>query len=148
MTKKSEFYTLKGYDLKDKKLMTYAMEDYLEMIYRIFCQQKSIHVKEIAKELNVSIPSASKMMRKLKSKKLITFEKYGEIRLLEKGKKTGTFLLWRHQVLTEFFRALNGKHFTLKQVERIEHFIDFETLKNLERLTKTLLKKNKNNLPK
>ena len=34
MEEKSEFYTLTGYKLKNHYLLTEAMEDYLEMIYR------------------------------------------------------------------------------------------------------------------
>ena len=36
MKDKQEFYTVRGYELldQDKRLLTSAMEDYLEMIYR------------------------------------------------------------------------------------------------------------------
>ena len=39
------FYTLKGYKLRDNNYLTDAMEDYLEMIYRISINNSEIHVK-------------------------------------------------------------------------------------------------------
>ena len=49
----------------------------------------------------------------------------------------GKYLLWRHNILVKFFKRLNKKNYLLEQVEKIEHFIDFETLKNMEKFIKT-----------
>lgn len=133
MNKKSEFYTLKGYQLKNKNMLTESMEDYLEMIYRYYENGKSIHVKDISNELNVKPSSTSKMLYKLKLYSLVDFKKYGIICLTEEGKKVGKYLLWRHNILVSFFKKLNKKNYSLEQVEKIEHFIDYTTLKNIER---------------
>lgn len=134
MNKKSEFYTLNGYRVKSKNKLTESMEDYLEMIYRN--KRKEIHVKEIAIKLNVKPSSASKMINKLKEYNLVNFEKYGSVTLTKEGKDTGKYLLWRHNVLVNFFKKLNKKNYSLEQVEKIEHFIDFGTLKNMEKFIK------------
>lgn len=131
MNKKSNFYTLNGYKIKNKVLITESMEDYLEMIYRNKNKDK-IHIKEIAQKLNVKPSSASKMMNKLKEYSLVNFEKYGLITLTEEGENIGKYLLWRHNVLVKFFKFLNKKNYSLEQVEKIEHFIDYQTLKNME----------------
>lgn len=133
MNKKSEFYTLKGYQLKRKNILTESMEDYLEMIYRYYKKNKSIHVKDISNELNVKPSSTSKMLYKLKQYDLVDFKKYGIICLTEEGKKIGKYLLWRHNILVKFFKFLNKKNYSLEQVEKIEHFIDHQTLKNIEK---------------
>ena len=134
MNRKSNFYTLNGYKIKNKVFITESMEDYLEMIYRNKNKDK-IHIKEIAQKLNVKPSSASKMINKLKKCNLVNFEKYGLITLTEEGTSIGKYLLWRHNVLVKFFKFLNKKNYLLEQVEKIEHFIDYQTLKNMEKFT-------------
>lgn len=131
MNEKSEFYTLKGYRLKNKQHLTESMEDYLEMIYRSTIVNNNIHTKDLAIKLNVKPSSVSKMIVKLKTYNLVYFEKYGVISLTDKGEKIGKYLLWRHNTLVRFFKKLNKKNYSLEQVEKIEHFIDYETLKNM-----------------
>lgn len=38
----SNYYTLRGYKLKNKKIITESMEDYIEMIYRNELNDKKI----------------------------------------------------------------------------------------------------------
>ncbi len=132
MKEKSPFYTLRGYQNHKSSTLTASMEDYLEMIYRIFLQQKSIRVNDVANALNVKPSSASKMMDKLKHHNLILMKKYGEISLTEQGIRNGSYLLWRHNTLVTFFSILNKIDYRLEQVEKIEHFIDDITLLHMD----------------
>ena len=136
MNKNSDFYTLNGYINKNKNKLTESMEDYLEMIYRNR-NKVEIHIKDISIKLNVKPSSVSKMINKLKEYNLVNFKKYGSITLTKEGVKMGKYLLWRHNILVKFFKRLNKKNYLLEQVEKIEHFIDFETLKNMEKFLKT-----------
>jgi len=129
----SEFYTLKGYKIKSGNNITEAMEDYIEMIYRKTVDSSSISVKDLSNYLNVRPSSASKMANRLKELNLINFEKYGLISLTDDGKYIGKYLLYRHEVLTKFFKLLNKEDYKLEQVEKIEHFIDYETIRNIEK---------------
>jgi len=131
---KDVFYTLTGYLKKDDYFLTHAMEDYLEMIYRIFDKKKEIHMKDLASNLHVQASSVTKMMIRLKKLELISFEKYGQIYLTERGKIYGKYLLHRHDVLVQFFTFLNQENYDLEQVEKIEHFVDFITVENIEKL--------------
>lgn len=131
--KKSEFYTLKGYQLKKKEKITEAMEDYLEMITRFTLQKKEIRIKDLALKLNVKPPSVSKMMNRLKELNFVSFEKYKTIHLTEEGITLGKYLLERHNVLVAFFKKLNKEDYNLKQVEMIEHFIDYPTIQNMKK---------------
>lgn len=130
----TNFYTLTGYNLKDKNHLTTAMEDYLEMMYRIKIQKNNIHIKDIAKNLNVRPSSASKMCTRLKEKNLITCKKYGEIKLTKKGLNYGKYFYQRHNTLVTFFKILNKDSYSLKQVEKVEHFLDRKTIKNIKNL--------------
>lgn len=130
----SNYYTLKGYKLRSNIIITDAMEDYLEMIYRKCINNKDIKIKELAMLLNVKPSSVSKMVKKLKELNLVSFEKYKTISLTNKGKKIGAYLLYRHNVLKKFFKYINKDKYKLSQVEKIEHFLDYISIKNIEKL--------------
>lgn len=130
----SKFYTLKGYDIRSKNAVSPAMEDYLEMIYRSWQQGDNIRVNALAAKLNVTPPSSSKMVYKLKSLGLVEFEPYGAIYPTDKGRKMGEYLLHRHEILQKFFCMVNGSASELELVERIEHFFSPETVENIEKL--------------
>lgn len=137
--KKSEFYTLTGYKIKNNLVITPAMEDYIEMIYRCTQNNNFVAVKELSQLLNVRSSSVSKMIHRLNDYKLVNYSKYGSISLTDKGQKLGKFYLQRHNVLTSFFKLINKKRFKLEQVEKVEHYIDSNTIKNI----KKFIKKNK-----
>ena len=136
-----KYYTLTGYKRKNKIIITETMEDYIEMIYRNTKIKEEITVKELSLLLNVKPSSVSKMNTKLNALNIINFKKYGHISLTEKGKRLGKFYLDRHNTLTIFFKRLNEEKFNLEQVEKIEHFVDKITVKNI----KNILKKNNHN---
>lgn len=129
----SNFYTLKGYQIKEDLKITNAMEDYIEMIYRL---NNKTNVNTLANSLNVKPSSVSKMAIRLKEINLINFEKYGQITLTEKGENLGKYLLWRHNTLKMFLQNLNKEEYSLEQVEKIEHFVDYVTVKNIYNLLK------------
>lgn len=130
----SNFYTLKGYQLMDDSVMTYSMEDYLEMICRMNQTQKIVRIRELADNLNVRPSSASKMANNLKIAGLVYFEKYGYIRPTAKGAAVGRYLLYRHDVLNEFLCLVNNSKDETEQVEKIEHFLDITTVYNIKKL--------------
>jgi len=129
---KSEFYTLKGYQIKNSHNITEAMEDYIEMIYRKTLDNNFISIKDLSFYLNVRPSSSSKMCNRLKELNLIEFEKYGLISLKDDGKYLGKYLLERHEILTQFFKYINKEKYKLEQVEKIEHFIDYDTIINIK----------------
>ena len=137
---KSKFYTLKGYKLKERNDITESMEDYIEMIYRKVNNKSDITVIEIAIFLNVKASSVSKMASRLKELNLIEFEKYGKIKLNKNGINLGKYLLWRHNILKKFFKLINKKNYNLEQVEKIEHFVDYVTVNNINQLNKKISK--------
>ncbi|NLN82692.1 MAG: metal-dependent transcriptional regulator [Clostridiales bacterium] len=138
MDKISDFRTMKGYQLVDHSEITASMEDYIEMIYRTLKSQPLVRVNDLAKKLNVRPSSVSKMANHLSRLGLIGFEKYGYIKPTEKGRVVGDYLLYRHEVLTEFLCLINNSHDELEQVEKIEHFITEKTVYNLKKALKIL----------
>ena len=93
-----------------------------------------VRVGALADKLNVRPSSVSKMVGRLRELGLVQFEKYGLITLTKKGDEIAAYLLWRHDVLLRFFQRLNHTGGQLSLVEQVEHFMDQETVRNLERL--------------
>jgi len=132
-----EFYTVRGYHLleQNKRHITPAMEDYLEMIYRCGLKEGYIRINRLAQLLNVRASSASKMVQKLGSHGLMKYEKYGTLVLSDEGKEIGKFLLERHNIIEKFLRFLGcSEENILKQTELIEHNLNNETIHRLELL--------------
>ncbi len=141
MNKTNGFYTLKGYQINTPIELTPAMEDYLEMICRITQVNGRVKVSELSKHLHVKPSSVTKMLQQLNRAGYIDTEKYGDISLTEKGRETGTYLLYRHDVIHRFLCMLNNSDDELEQVEKIEHFLDQNTVKNLDLLIERLRQK-------
>lgn len=141
MSQADGFYTMKGYELHADGKLTSAMEDYLEMISRLTQQNESVRVSDLSRMLHVKASSVTKMVQQLGLSGFIHAEKYGDIYLTDKGQEAGNYLLYRHEVLHRFLCALNHSDNELEQVEKIEHFLDRTTIKNLELLTARLTEK-------
>lgn len=134
----NNFHTLKGYEILESKKITYAMEDYLEMICRMCKDKDYVRINELSKNLNVRPSSVSKMVYNLRTYGLVDFEKYGYIKPTNLGKETGEYLIYRHEVLQKFLCHINKSKDELEQVEKIEHYLNRGTIKNIEILCRRL----------
>ena len=128
-TMNNDFYTLTTY-IHNQNLITYPMEDYLEMIYRK--QDEPLTITSLSNYLNIKKSSCSKMISKLKSLDLINTN----LTLTKEGLKIAQYLYHRHEILETFLKDLNQENFKLEQVEKLEHFIDEITLINIEKRLK------------
>jgi len=135
---RNEFHTVRGYELleQNKKLLTSAMEDYLEMIYRHSVQDGYMRLNKLAELLNVKPSSASKMVQKLGELGLLKYEKYGLVVLTATGREIGGFLLQRHRIIEDFLRFLGCDEDLLVQTELIEHHINAGTLNSIDILNR------------
>lgn len=133
MCEQSGFHTQKGYELADENSLTTAMEDYLEMIFRLSKDVGYTRVSSLAEHLNVKPSSASKMTDNLKSLGYVQAGKYGYIKLTERGESVGRYLLYRHDLLNRFLCCINQSTDELEQAERIEHYVDERTVHSIDR---------------
>jgi Mn-dependent DtxR family transcriptional regulator len=132
-----KFHTVRGYQLleQNKRHLTSAMEDYLEMIYRNSREEGYLRIGQLADLLNVRAPSASKMVQRLSELGLLKFRKYGIITLNENGEEIGRYLLERHRLLENFLKLLGCEENLLEQTELMEHVIKQDLLRNIQMLT-------------
>ncbi len=127
----NEFYTVRGYQLleQNKRKLTSAMEDYLEMIYRNSLKEGYIRINTLAELLNVKAASASRMVQKLGALGLLIYKKYGIIVLSESGKEIGAYLLERHHISENFLKLLGCEEDDLlQQAELMEHSLNPKTV--------------------
>lgn len=134
MDEKQQFHTVRGYQLLDqnKNLLTSAMEDYLEMIYRNSLVEGYMRINTLSDLLNVQAPSTTKMVQKLNKLGLIDYKKYGIIFLTDSGKHIGQYLLKRHNIIETFLSNLDVRDNLLVETELIEHSVSVNTLSKLE----------------
>lgn len=126
----NEFHTVRGYQLLDqhRKLLTPAMEDYIEMIYRYSLSEGYLRINTLSELLNVQPPSATKMVQKLTNMELVNYRKYGIISLTKAGAEMGKFLFDRHNVIEEFLKNIGAGENNLTETELIEHNISASTM--------------------
>ena len=128
---RQNFYTLRGYDQMDKRALSAAMEDYLEMIYRHQSQQLAVRIGQLAERLHVQPPAASKIVKRLSDAGYVYPPDAQGVRLTPAGWEMGAYLLKRHEALNRFFCLLNESEQELELVEKIEHFMDRRTVENI-----------------
>jgi len=135
-----EFHTFRGYEIikKNKDQLTPSMEDYLEMIYRNCQAEGYVRINQLAEQLHVKAPSASKTVSKLSALGYLAYEKYGIIELTTKGEIMGAFLLDRHESVEIFLRYIGVQDTVLLETELIEHYLSIDTLQNIKILNEFL----------
>lgn len=140
MTGDREFYTFRGYlMMQDQQKMTPSMEDYLEMIYRSHLEEGYARTSRLASRLNVQASSVTKTVQKLTGLGLLNYEKYGVIKLTDKGIKLGSFLLKRHILIENFLRIIGVKDSCLlRDTEMIEHHLSLNAFNKIKLLYKFL----------
>ena len=77
-------------------------QDYLKGIYLLSEDQEYVSVKKIADHLNISVPSANEMIKRLEKKSLVKHYAYKGIKLTENGKYEALFILKAHRVWEYF----------------------------------------------
>lgn len=133
--KNSDFRTVRGYQLVNQRegKLTPALEDYLEMAYRICMENNYARVGQLSELLNVKPSSASKMISKLAGLGYLKYDRYEIIQLTDRGREIGEYLLKRHQTI-ESFLTLIGSSNPLEEAELVEHSLGSSTVSDLNDL--------------
>lgn len=113
---------------KSSSELSPSLEDYLEEIYRFSQTQPIVRVSEISHKLEVAQPSVTKALRRLKLKECITYQRYGLIGLTDKGKRIGSFLVERNQILQDFLLILSAECNIGAEAEAMEHYLSVSTI--------------------
>jgi DtxR family Mn-dependent transcriptional regulator len=77
-------------------------ENYLKAIYSLSLIDSNVSISDLSREMEVSVPTANSMVKKLEASKWIKYEKYKPIRITARGKREAAGILRKHR-LTEMF---------------------------------------------
>lgn len=128
---------------KSAKPKLTRMEDYLEVISELVELKGYATTLDVSRYMNVSAPSATKMLQRLDENGYLKYEKYRGIHLTQKGNILAETIRQKHGILLEFFEILGIEHETANQdAEGIEHHLNPKTIKQLRKFI-TYLKSNK-----
>ena len=119
-----------------------AAEDYLEKIEQLISRKGYARVVDIAAELRISQASVTAMVQKLDAEGFVKYEKYRGMVLTSTGLEVARRIAHRHQLLTEFLRAIGvaDEKVIYDDVEGMEHHISPATFQAIEALTRYLEK--------
>ena len=81
---------------------TVTEENYIKAIYHLQQADGNVTTNEVAAELNTKAASVTDMLKKLKAKKIVNYEKYKGFRLSADGRKIALGIVRRHR-LWEYF---------------------------------------------
>jgi len=116
-----------------QKPLTPTMEDYLEAIYNLGNEKRVVRVKNIAKRLEVKMPTVTNMLKVLSKEGLIDYEKYEYLELTDKGVDVGREICRRHQVFRSFLTDILKVDYKKANEEacKMEHAVSPSTMDRL-----------------
>lgn len=112
------------------KPLTPTMENYLETIFNLSNEKPAVRVKDIAKRLDVKMPTVTNMLKTLNERGFVNYERYEYLELTPKGARVGKDIDRRHQVLQRFLTDILGIDDETADEEacRMEHAVGSSTL--------------------
>jgi DtxR family transcriptional regulator, Mn-dependent transcriptional regulator len=111
-------------------------ENYLKSLYALASEKEAVGASELSKLLNVSLPTVNSMVKNLKIKGLVNYEKYKPITLTPKGKKEAALVLRKHRLTEMYLVQKMGfgweeVHEIAEQVEHIDSTAFFARMDEL-----------------
>ncbi len=106
-----------------------AEENYIKAIYHLQQTDSNVTTNELAAELSTKAASVTDMLKKLKAKKLLNYEKYQGFRLSAEGKKIALNIVRKHR-LWEYF-LVEKLHFGWDEVHEVAEELEHITSKKL-----------------
>lgn len=105
-----------------------SAEDYLENILILSESKEHVRSIDIVKKMNLSKPSVSVAMKKLRENNLINMDSDGYITLADEGRKIAEKIYERHVFISQWLEELGvQKDVAMSDACRIEHVLSDET---------------------
>lgn len=83
-------------------------ENYIKTIYALSESTGEVFVSDLAKKLKVKQPTINSMVKKLASKKLVSYAPYQGVRITEKGKREALSIVRKHRLAELFLVKVLG----------------------------------------
>lgn len=100
----------------------------------VISRWKKARVSDIAKQLGVSKPSVNNAVVVLAKDGYVDYEKYADIKLTDKGRKTAEFICSKHQTIKQLFIEVLNIDEKIADTDAclIEHVISDESIKAMQ----------------
>jgi DtxR family transcriptional regulator, Mn-dependent transcriptional regulator len=106
-------------------------ENYIKSIYSLSQEAGEVYVSDLANKLHVKLPTVNSMIKKLATKKIVSYAPYKGIKLTEKGKREALSIIRKHRLAELFLVKVMGLgweevHDIAEQLEHVnsERFYD------------------------
>jgi len=118
---------------QESNQLTSSLEDYLEAIYHLQAKNQGARVKDIARIMDVKMPSVTGALRVLAQKGLVRHDPYHRVELTQSGVECAEGIVEKHKTVKKFLVEILGLQDNEAEVEacRIEHAIKPTTLDKL-----------------
>jgi DtxR family Mn-dependent transcriptional regulator len=105
-----------------------AAEDYLKTIYKLQSSGEAVTTQALATRLKVAPPSATAMVKKLASMKLLRHERYRGVLLTDAGEKIALETIRHHRLIETYLAEVLGVAWDKvhDEAERWEHVLSEE----------------------
>ncbi len=118
----------------DSPKITRSVEDYLETMYFLERDKGTIRVKDVAHNLGVKPPSVVEAVKKLSHMGMVSYERYGTIKLKDEGVKIGELVSCRHELIKDFLLLLGvDEEIAEGDACSMEHVMDVTTLDKVKK---------------
>lgn len=120
-------------------MVSQVEENYLKALFHLTneIQEKTeAGTNELAESLDVTPATANNMLKKLKEKGFVSYEKYGKITLTKKGRDFAVEIVRKHRLWETFlYEKLNFTWDEVHEVaEQLEHIKSAKLIEQLEKL--------------
>ena len=111
-------------------------ENYIKAIFHLQQEDGNVSTNELAAELHTKAASVTDMLKKLKAKKLLSYEKYKGVRLSAEGKKLALAIVRKHR-LWEYF-LVDTLQFGWDEVHEVAEELEHISSKKTGRKTRCI----------
>jgi len=110
-----------------------SMEDYLKTIHFLESSGRIVRVKDIARELEITMPSVTSALKNLEKLGFVNHSKYDIVVLTELGSEVAKRIYHRHNIIKSFLHNVLGLDEEIAERDAcgMEHSMSPETLNGL-----------------
>lgn len=117
-------------------MISQTEENYLKCLFALTNLNGAATINELSKHLDVKMPTANSMMKRLAEKELIIYESYKPIKLSAKGKTAAALIIRKHRLTEMYLVEKMGfgweeVHDIAEQIEHIQSPVFFEKMDEL-----------------
>lgn len=111
-------------------------ENYLKALFNLSLKNEDISVSKLGEMMQVSMPTANSMIKKLNQQGLVDYKKYKPIRLTKDGKKTAALIVRKHRLIEMFLVEVmdlgwEEVHDIAEQIEHVDSDRFFERMDHM-----------------